>query len=315
MTADEKNLKLWDTKTWNLIIERTVQKKITSLTFSPTNDILWANKFGSVFAIQHSDFIDPSLQFANEEDTDHPKVKFLLGHCSLITHLKFCRFGEGFVLISTDRDEKIRTSLYPESYCILSYCLGHKGFISSIATIEYDPFHGKLYAITGSGDGTARLWSIPDGKPLDQHAPHPAPSSPTPPPTVKDLAIHSTPSETTLALIYEECAEVHLFNVELPSGRLSKVAREVLPSVPLCLGVVGGLFFVSTLKDGLLAFRPRGHALGQPEGLAQINPTLITQNEEKLEQLLEKLDWGNMRKLPDKVLKEQKKTKKIKTQQ
>lgn len=63
------------------------------------------------------------------------------------------------VIITPDRDEKIRVTNYPDTHEIESICLGHTEFVSSIAFVENE----KLL-LTSSGDKTLRLWEYQTGK-------------------------------------------------------------------------------------------------------------------------------------------------------
>jgi len=50
--------------------------------------------------------------------------QLVLGHTSLLT--SFTLSEDERYIITADRDEHIRISWYPQSYCIEGYCLGHK---------------------------------------------------------------------------------------------------------------------------------------------------------------------------------------------
>ncbi len=54
-------------------------------------------------------------------------------------------------ILSSDRDEKIRVSCYPQVYSIQSYCLGHTSFVTSILIPQNKPniliSGGKLHWI------------------------------------------------------------------------------------------------------------------------------------------------------------------------
>ncbi|KAJ1943068.1 tRNA (guanine-N(7)-)-methyltransferase non-catalytic subunit trm82, partial [Linderina macrospora] len=68
--------------------------------------------------------------------------------------------GDRPYVLTCDRDEKLRVSKYPNSYNIQSFCLGHTAFVTSVATAKF----AVNNAVTGSGDGTVRLWDVESGE-------------------------------------------------------------------------------------------------------------------------------------------------------
>lgn len=89
-------------------------------------------------------------------DLEAKKSKLLMGHLSMILDMKLSpnkRF-----LATSDRDEKIRVSNFPNAYNIHSFCLSHSEFVSSIAFINDN------LLLSGSGDGTLKLWTFMHGK-------------------------------------------------------------------------------------------------------------------------------------------------------
>lgn len=82
----------------------------------------------------------------------------LLGHLSLLLNVlqtNDCKF-----IISSDRDEKIRVSCYPNTYNIQTYCLGHKEFVNNLELLP----HNDKYLTSTSGDGTIKCWDYINGK-------------------------------------------------------------------------------------------------------------------------------------------------------
>lgn len=63
-------------------------------------------------------------------------------------------------IITSDRDEKIRITNYPQSEIIESYCLGHLEFVSGIAELS------ATQLVSISGDKTLRLWNYLNGAQL-----------------------------------------------------------------------------------------------------------------------------------------------------
>ncbi|XP_014681154.1 PREDICTED: tRNA (guanine-N(7)-)-methyltransferase non-catalytic subunit wdr4-like [Priapulus caudatus] len=118
-----------------------------SMTFSSNGEtVVVGDKSGDVLA----------YSLNNPEE----KGSLLLGHLSMILDLTFS--PDNNFVITCDRDEKIRVSHYPNAYNIESFCLGHTEFVSCLCLL---PDHDQVL-VSGSGDGTLRLWNYQSG---DQH--------------------------------------------------------------------------------------------------------------------------------------------------
>ena len=86
------------------------------------------------------------------------RSKVLLGHtASIITGLLMA--AEGKLLVTADRDEKIRVSQFPQTSSIHAYCLGHSEFITCLAVSAQSPV-----VFSGSGDGTVAAWNYLTGE-------------------------------------------------------------------------------------------------------------------------------------------------------
>ena len=92
----------------------------------------------------------------------------LLGHtASVITAL--VPSTDGTLLVSADRDEKVRVSPFPSAHCVTAYCLGLTSFVSSLAVMapagDGDDAGGggdALFALTG--DATLGAWQLRTGR-------------------------------------------------------------------------------------------------------------------------------------------------------
>lgn len=82
----------------------------------------------------------------------------LLGHLSLL--LDILQTPDNKFIITSDRDEKIKVSSYPNTYNIQSYCLGHKEFVKNIEILP----HNEKYLSSASGDGYIKVWDYIEGK-------------------------------------------------------------------------------------------------------------------------------------------------------
>ncbi|CAH2105561.1 unnamed protein product [Euphydryas editha] len=82
----------------------------------------------------------------------------ILGHLSLL--LNILQTNDGKYIITSDRDEKIRVSCYPNAYNIQTFCLGHKEFVMHIELLP-DIIE---YLTSASGDGHIKVWNYISGK-------------------------------------------------------------------------------------------------------------------------------------------------------
>ena len=83
----------------------------------------------------------------------------LLGHLSQLLDLSLSHDGD--LVLTADRDEKIRVSRFPNAYNIENFCLGHTEFVTCLCLAEE-----KDQIVSGSGDGTLRLWNYREGAEL-----------------------------------------------------------------------------------------------------------------------------------------------------
>ena len=77
----------------------------------------------------------------------------MMGHLSMLLDVQMSSCGK--YIITCDRDEKIRVSMFPNAYNIKCYCLGHTDFVSNIQVLNN--FNEKIL-LSGSGDGSIRVW-------------------------------------------------------------------------------------------------------------------------------------------------------------
>ncbi|KFO85601.1 tRNA (guanine-N(7)-)-methyltransferase non-catalytic subunit WDR4, partial [Buceros rhinoceros silvestris] len=146
LTDNSKHLILFHTKTsWECVSVRSVNRRCTSLTITAAEDkILIADKSGDVYSYS-----------ITEPQADG---KLELGHLSLL--LDVVLSPDDRYILTADRDEKIRVSLTKAPYSIVSYCLGHREFVSKILVI---PNYPDLL-VSASGDSTLRLWEYKSGE-------------------------------------------------------------------------------------------------------------------------------------------------------
>ncbi|XP_065533110.1 tRNA (guanine-N(7)-)-methyltransferase non-catalytic subunit WDR4 [Lathamus discolor] len=146
LTDDNKRLILFCTKpSWKCVSIRCVTRRCTSLVITAAEDkILVADKSGDVYSYS---ITDPQAD-----------GKLELGHLSLL--LDVALSPDDRYILTADRDEKIRISLAKAPYYIVSFCLGHREFVSKIFVI---PNYPDLL-LSASGDSTLRLWEYKSGE-------------------------------------------------------------------------------------------------------------------------------------------------------
>ena len=117
-TDVNKKLFTYNMSTKALVTSKLIVKRASKIIY--TNDestLIIADKTGDVYTL-------------NMKDIETSEVTSLMGHLSMITDLKLTKDEKH--LITSDRDEKIRISCFPNCYNIDSYLLGHKEFVSKI---------------------------------------------------------------------------------------------------------------------------------------------------------------------------------------
>ncbi|XP_017888258.1 tRNA (guanine-N(7)-)-methyltransferase non-catalytic subunit WDR4 [Ceratina calcarata] len=143
--TNRKQLCLYERKNQNLLLNKTLPRAASKVKFTSNNDIVVADKTGDVYIFSGKQSDNGSL---------------LLGHLSMILDVLVTKDQE--YIITTDRDEKIRVSMFPNSYNIVSYCLGHKKFVTNVVELPHD----KSVLMSCGGDGVFILWDYRVGKEL-----------------------------------------------------------------------------------------------------------------------------------------------------
>uniref|UniRef100_A0A8C2XIP5 WD repeat domain 4 n=2 Tax=Cyclopterus lumpus TaxID=8103 RepID=A0A8C2XIP5_CYCLU len=219
LTDDTKRLVLFRCEpSWQCISIRWVVRRCTSLMFSQAEDELLAtDKSGDVYS------------FSVLEPQREGELK--MGHLSML--LAVSMSPDDKYLITADRDEKIRVSHLRSPYNIQSFCLGHQQFVSALLVPSGHPH----WLLSGSGDGSMKLWEYESGRKLqswDLKELEDAPSSEAVKHKATVCRITSSPDSRYVAVQCERVSTIQFFTLDqegeeklLPHSRLS------LPHCPL----------------------------------------------------------------------------------
>ncbi|KAJ8246709.1 hypothetical protein GJAV_G00254530 [Gymnothorax javanicus] len=212
LTDDNKRLVLFRTHpTWECVSIRWVVRKGTSLAFTTAEDqVLVADKSGDVYSFSVSEPEKPG--------------ELKLGHLSML--LGVAVSPDDRYIISADRDEKIRVSLLSLPHNIQSFCLGHSEFVSCLSI----PLAHPQWLLSGSGDGTMKLWEYESGRRLqsvdlkEPDATQPSNSDAEKRAAVRRIAV--SPDGSHVAVLCDSVPAVQLLRLEKsPEVRLTPGER------------------------------------------------------------------------------------------
>lgn len=144
--TNRKQLCLYETRDLKLLSNRTLTRAASRVRFSPNNDIVIADKAGDAYLFSTSCPMKTGT--------------LILGHLSMLLDILITQDMK--YILTTDRDEKIRVSMFPNCYNIVSYCLGHAKFVTNISELP----HRKNVLISCGGDGIFKLWDYMLGSEL-----------------------------------------------------------------------------------------------------------------------------------------------------
>ncbi|CAF2903349.1 unnamed protein product [Rotaria sp. Silwood2] len=114
-----------------------------------------------LIADKSGDILKVDLLFNSNSNLIVTVDNSILRHSSMLLDIAFIHTNDkkSFIL-TADQQEKIRFIHYPNISHIEKDCLGHTEFVSHIKLIDNN------HILSASGDGTFRLWRLPDCTPL-----------------------------------------------------------------------------------------------------------------------------------------------------
>jgi len=149
ITDTHKQLMVWRTTDWTIVTVSRVERRLNKIVFdAQERNVLMADRNGDVLTMP--------IAIDEGQSTDPIKPHLLLGHIAMLLDVTLCP-SEQFI-ITCDRDDKIRVSHYPNAYNVHGYCLGHSEYVANVIVMgDRDGHNSRL--LSGSGDGTLRMWN------------------------------------------------------------------------------------------------------------------------------------------------------------
>jgi tRNA (guanine-N(7)-)-methyltransferase subunit TRM82 len=158
---DDKLALVFGAEKLDLVSKRSFPKRPSAIDTTPDDlTLILGDKFGDVYAVPLTSN-EPLV--TNDEESATSKNP-ILGHVSMLLDLVVVEHQEKQYIITADRDEHIRVSLYPHCYVIERWLFAHKEFVSSLGVI---PWESSLL-ISGGGDDFICLWRWTTGELLQK---------------------------------------------------------------------------------------------------------------------------------------------------
>ena len=139
--GEDKRIVFWSQTggSWKPVGSYLHAKKIMTIEFESEFSVIFGDKFGDFFRLK------------NMTDSE-----ILFGHlaavsCSVMSQKRS-------LLVSADRDEKIRITQFPKVWNIASFLFGHKRYISCLAFFNQE----ETRVVSAGADGLVILWDISD---------------------------------------------------------------------------------------------------------------------------------------------------------
>lgn len=158
VTNESKAVHVFNSNDLSLISRRPFPKRPSAID-STKDALVVGDKFGDVYAVPIT-----SMDSVIKEEGD-ASIEPILGHVSMLVDVKMGEFNGREYVITSDRDEHIRVTRYPQSYVIERWLFGHEEFVSSVEVL---PWGDKNLLVSGGGDDYVFLWDWTTGELKDK---------------------------------------------------------------------------------------------------------------------------------------------------
>ena len=157
--GEDKRVIVWSkTNEWQPVRIFMHTKKVMVVEILVDGSVVFADKFGDFFRLKSDNETHATPAAAESEDSDadetSTQTELLFGHLAAVSTALYS--AEKQLLVSADRDEKIRLTKFPKVWNIESFLFGHKRYVSSLAWFGLDGL------VSAGADGIIILWDISD---------------------------------------------------------------------------------------------------------------------------------------------------------
>ncbi|KAK9237949.1 hypothetical protein V1525DRAFT_375984 [Lipomyces kononenkoae] len=170
-TDEQKSLVVLNADDLTVVNIRKFPKRPSAIDItSDSSTVLLGDKFGDVYAVPIRDVTYvPTAGLSKisqvSESESGGELDPILGHVSMLVDLLITEDQNGLRhIISSDRDEHIRVTKYPESFLIERFCLGHEQYVSQLLIPSWCP----NTLISGGGDDFLAHWDWTTGELLEK---------------------------------------------------------------------------------------------------------------------------------------------------
>lgn len=185
-----------------------------------------------------------AFSLSSGDDQKQQQQRLLAGHtASMLTGVRV----QNGRLFTADRDEKIRISSFPDTHIVQGYLLGHTAFVSCFDVME-------SHVVSGSGDGTVRLWDILTQKEVacyratqDTSSDNEAEKESEESPSLIPTCVQWDSTGDFVAVCYENSNYLDLLQVQ--GQFLSRCCRIQCTAQPLGISRYGDNRFVVLVRD------------------------------------------------------------------